>query len=547
MINNLELEHTAAELDAAKIKILLVDDLSNNLLALEGLLRRPDIEICTANSGSAALDLMIRNDFALALIDVQMPDMSGFELAEFMRGAKKTKNIPIIFVTATANDQSFAFKGYESGAVDFLLKPLDTYAVKSKVNVFVELFKQKQKLHAQLELITGLHADLNSSKIEAERANSFKTQFLANMSHEIRTPLGAILGFLDLLKNPVCTMEEKNNYMVIVERNSQQLLSLINDILDLSKVESGKMSIESIQFSLSDLLAEFIAHIGFKTKEKGIKFIFKIVGLIPSTIRSDPVRLRQILSNIVGNALKFTEKGQIELIVSYDDPTLKFEIKDSGIGISKVQSLKLFQPFTQANSSTTRKFGGTGLGLVLSRRLAEALSGKLELASTSEGFGSTFKVEIKTPLIANAQLVGDKNLPLTQSFATSNQNKSSQALSGLKVLLVEDSPDNQMLITMYLTKAGATVTSASNGAQGVEFALADRYDVILMDIQMPVLDGHEATKKLRHLEYFRPIVALTAHAMKEEREKCFDSGFTDFLTKPLQREVLIDVLSRFVG
>ena len=406
MVNNLEIQHPTAELNTAKIKILLVDDLSNNLLALEGLLRRPDIEICTASSGSAALDLMIRNDFALALVDVQMPDMSGFELAEFMRGAKKTKNIPIIFVTATAKDQSFSFKGYESGAVDFLLKPLDTYAVKSKVNVFIELFRQRQKLHDQLELITGLHTDLSFSKIEAERANSFKTQFLANMSHEIRTPLGAILGFLDLLKNPACTVEEKNKYMVIVERNSQQLLSLVNDILDLSKVESGKMSIENIQFSLSELLAEFVSHIGFKTKEKGIKFVFKIIGIAPSTIRSDPLRLRQILSNIVGNALKFTDKGQIELIVSYADPILKFEIRDTGIGISKTQSLMLFRPFSQANSSMTRKFGGTGLGLVLSRRLAEALNGKLDLTFTAEGHGSTFKVEINTPLIANTPMFG---------------------------------------------------------------------------------------------------------------------------------------------
>lgn len=528
-----------------KFKILIVDDVSENLFALNALLQRDDVIILKALSGYLALELMMKHDFCLTFIDVQMPEMNGFELAELMRGSNKTKNIPIIFVTATAKEQGFSFKGYESGAVDFLLKPLDPFAVKSKMNIFVEIFHQKMELKNQLETITRLVGDLNHSKEEAEKANSSKTQFLANMSHEIRTPLGAILGFLDLLKNPVCTVEEKENYIVIVERNSQQLLSLINDILDLSKVEAGKMSIEKINFSLNEMLQDLTSLMTFKAKEKGIEFHLKTDTLIPEFVASDPVRVRQIISNIAGNAVKFTEKGCVELRVSFTEPILKLTIKDTGAGISKDQVCKLFQPFAQADSSTTRKFGGTGLGLILSRRLAEALDGKLDLLESKDGQGSTFLIELKTPAALEAKVseLSQRNVlkPIPHGLS-----KNGQSLNHLNVLLVEDSLDNQMLITTYLRKEGATVTTALDGCKGVAEALRGNFDVVLMDIQMPVLDGHEATKKLRQANYLKPIIALTAHAMKEERVKGLASGFTDFLTKPIQRTLLLEVLSRYI-
>ena len=531
--------------DLKQVKILLVDDLKDNLLALEGLLRRDDVEIFKARSGVEALELMISHEFAVALVDVQMPVMSGFELAVLMRGAKKTKNIPIIFVTATAQDQSFSFKGYESGAVDFLLKPLDTFAVKSKVNIFIELNKQKQELATQLEKITELLEALSLAKNEAERANTSKTQFLANMSHEIRTPIGAILGFTDLMKNPANTLQENRSYMGIVERNSEQLLRLIDDILDLSKVEAGMMMTETIEFSLAEMLADFNSVMALKAEEKGVRFCFTNDTLVPDLICSDQFRLKQILTNIVGNAIKFTDNGQVDLFVAFENPYLQFRIKDTGVGISKEQATKLFQPFAQADISTTRKFGGTGLGLVLSRRLAETLGGKLELIESKEGTGSTFLVEVKAELLPQAKLVGIEALTVVAG-ARGEVRKSGQNLRGLKVLLVEDSPDNQRLIGTYLRNEGAQMVSASDGAKGVELALTENFDVVLMDIQMPVLDGHEATKKLRHANYAGPIIALTAHAMKEEQTKCFESGFTEFLTKPIQRDVLIEILSRYV-
>ncbi len=519
-----------------QFSILIVDDIKENLVALKAILERDDVTIHQASSGKLALELLMKHDFCLALLDVQMPEMSGFELAAFMRGSKKTKNIPIIFVTANSKENDFSFKGYESGAVDFLIKPLDAHSVKSKVNIFIELYQQKNEL-------TKTQEDLNHSKCEAERASAAKTQFLAHMSHEIRTPIGAILGFADLMKNPANTFEENRNYMVIVERNSQQLLRLINEILDLSKVESGQMTIENIEFSLSDMLADFISVKTLKAEEKGIEFRFNPTTLIPNLICSDPFRLRQILDNIVGNAIKFTEKGYVELEVSFANPILKFTVSDTGLGISKVQESRLFQPFSQADASTTRKFGGTGLGLILSRRLAESLGGKLEFVS-AQASGSTFFAEIKTDLLPQAKLVGKSELSTIRGGPIDFLD-SRKVLNGLKVLLVEDSPDNQMLITLYLQREGAEVKSASNGEEGVKLALSENFDVILMDIQMPIMDGHEATKKLRSVNFTKPIVALTAHAMREEHDKCFKTGFTEFLTKPINRDKLIEVLSYY--
>lgn len=665
---------SAAPIVKSQFAILIVDDKKENLVALNALLEREDVIIYQALSGTLALELMMKHDFCLAFLDVNMPGMNGFELAEFMRGSNRTKRIPIIFVTATAKEQSFLFKGYESGAVDFLLKPLDPFAVSSKVNVFIELFQQKLELRLAEEKFRGLletapdaivivnetgrieivnkktetifgydrsdmigqtiemlmpekfhnshhghlrnytadptsrnmgqgldllgrrkdgtefpidislsplktengilmsnairditarrasekqqqellekfkkiQTDLQKAVLVADNANNFKTQFLANMSHEIRTPLGAILGFIDLLKNPDCPAQEKTDYMVIVERNSKQLLSLIDDILDLSKVESGKMTIEKLSFSFAEMLADFTSHMRFRAEEKGINFDFKVTTLIPDIICSDPVRLRQILGNIIGNAIKFTDKGSVELSIAYTNPTLTFTVKDTGVGISPEQSLKLFQPFTQANASTTRKFGGTGLGLILSRRLAEALDGTLILSESHESRGTTFQITVQSALIPEAQLVGIEKLGEISAPVPVKVRTGSQILSGLRILLVEDSPDNQKLFCLYLTHEGAQVEIASNGAEGVALALAGNFDVILMDIQMPVLDGHEATKKLRRLNYLKPITALTAHAMKEERIKCIDSGFTDFLTKPLQKVLLIEAMAKYV-
>jgi signal transduction histidine kinase len=445
-------------------------------------------------------------------------------------------DIPIILLTN--NDIARTIEHFSrNGNISLLERPFSKLTLIRSVEVALRARRKQYEIRALL-------AALHRSKDEAERANLSKTQFLANMSHEIRTPIGAILGFTDLMKNPENPPEDNLKYMGIVERNSQHLLRLIDDILDLSKVEAGKMTIEMIQFSLPEMLADFISIMTYKAQERKIAFRYKVETPIPDQISSDPVRLRQILTNVVGNALKFTDHGFVELSISYSNPVLKFLIHDTGLGISKDQESRLFLPFSQADTSTTRKFGGTGLGLVLSRRLAETLGGKLELVKSTEHLGSLFMIEVKCPLLPHAKMVGKEALSF--SMAILDFQKNAQALRGLKVLLIEDSPDNQMLISTYLRKEGAQVTAASDGTQGVSMALSENYDLLLMDIQMPVLDGHKATKQLRKLKFSKPIIALTAHAMNEERMKCFESGFNEFLTKPIQRDLLVDTLSRYM-
>lgn len=376
-------------------------------------------------------------------------------------------------------------------------------------------------------------------RIAALEASKLKSQFLANMSHEIRTPLGAIMGFLELIKDPSLTREEIEEYVSIVNRNSVQLMRLIDDILDLSKVEAGKMEIETVDFSLAELIFDFAALMNFKAQDKGVLFDVKLAASVPKMISSDPVRLKQVLSNAVGNAIKFTEKGRVQVTCSYADPVLKFTITDTGKGITQDQAEKLFKPFVQADSSMTRNYGGTGLGLVLSKRICQEMGGDFVLESSSLNKGSTFVATLKVDKVADTDplyaKISAKGTGLTES----------KILSGLQILLVEDMPDNQVLIRSVLRSMGAEIEIASNGQEGLESIANKEYDIVLMDIQMPFMDGHEATRQLRSQGYAKPIIALTAHAMKEERERALVSGFTDYLTKPVDRTALAYSILKF--
>jgi hypothetical protein len=466
---------------------------------------------------------------ALIISEEAISDTGISQLQALLEKQDAWSDIPIILLTGNDIDRAIELFS-RSGNISLLERPFSRLTLIRSVEVAL---RARQKQYEVRDLLRQLHR----SKEEAERANLSKTQFLANMSHEIRTPIGAILGFTDLLKNPQNSQDENHNYMGIVERNSQQLLRLIDDILDLSKVEAGKMTFENIEFSLAEMLSDFNSIMSFKASEKGIAYNFNVHPNTPEFIISDPVRLKQILTNLVGNALKFTDKGYVELKVSYENGALKISVKDTGVGISKAQTKHLFQAFSQADTSTTRRFGGTGLGLILSRRLAESLGGTLSLAESAEGQGSTFYCEITAEVPSHSKTMEVK--------ATIPAEKAKTSLTNLKVLLVEDSPDNQMLISTYLKKEGAEITTANNGAIGIDLALKKDFDVVLMDIQMPVLDGYEAARKLRSSHYGKPIIALTAHAMKEERVKCLESGFTEFLTKPIQRDLLIKTLSHY--
>ena len=394
---------------------------------------------------------------------------------------------------------------------------------------------------------------LRLASIKSEEDNLAKSIFLANMSHEIRTPLSAILGFNLMLFEEDLSFADRRKCAEKIKSNGEHLLHLIEEILDLSKVESGILTLESTAFSLSKDLAPFIQEFRTGANARGLKFRVTNDGPIPEVIYTDPLRLKQILFNIVGNAIKFTEHGEVSLHFQvtnsqFPEPynsTLEILVSDTGIGMSNIQRESLFKLFSQADASITRKFGGSGLGLVLSRTLATALGGNVVLLETAPGAGSQFKITLNVGTLADTPLLA--KLPFNEpakNEASSVQNKRGQ-LKKVRVLVAEDSPDIQYLIKYFLQYADATVGLAVNGKEAIEMLEGTPYDVVFMDVQMPTLDGYRATEILRQQGYRGPIIALTANAMKGQRELCLQSGFDDYLTKPVNFEKLIDTASKY--
>jgi PAS domain S-box-containing protein len=393
-----------------------------------------------------------------------------------------------------------------------------------------------------------IEQDLIKAKELSVVANQAKSAFLANMSHEIRTPLGIVLGYADLLASPNTTEEKRLDYLGTVKRSGELLSRLIGDILDLSKIEAGHMNVEKVHFSLPDFLQSAMKSFQNQSSEKNIKLNLQIIDSIPVTIFSDPMRLQQILFNIVSNAIKFTNEGEIAIFVDMEtkDPgcqKLKIAVQDQGFGITLEQASKIFQPFNQLDNSTTRKYGGTGLGLSLSRKLARQLGGDVVLSTFDMvAKGSTFFITLSTGDLSNVMFTTQfevETIPVAKTITNIH------LLNGVKILIVEDAPENQFLLKHFLTGVGATVATAENGQEGVRKAMSEPFDLILMDIQMPILDGYQATQQLRQQQFKQPILALTAYALKEERERCIFAGCNDHLTKPINRDDLISYVAKY--
>jgi len=396
----------------------------------------------------------------------------------------------------------------------------------------------------------------DKAKQAAEAANEAKSRFLANMSHEIRTPLGAILGFAELMQDQELTPSDRLNCVSTILRNGEVLSRVINDILDLSKIESDRLEIERIPFNPLELLDEVTALLSLQAQEKGLELSVKSQGPLPMLVLTDPTRLRQILLNIIGNAIKFTARGKVEVRVrsfpkpgTSDRSALEFVVHDTGPGITKEQRKRLFQPFLQADTSTARVYGGTGLGLVLSQRLARALGGDLHLKWSEPGKGSIFAFTVDIGSRDELSEIGMRTeVNILASGADHRVVHGATAWTDpidIHVLLVEDAPDNRVLVSRFIKAAGARVDCVDNGLEGVMSALSGKYDLVLMDIQMPRMDGFEAVRLLRREGYQGPIVALTAHAMKSDREQCLEAGFDDHLVKPINRKALIETLRRY--
>ena len=388
-----------------------------------------------------------------------------------------------------------------------------------------------------------IQADLEHARDAAESANRSKSQFLANMSHEIRTPLNAVLGFTDLLQmggddgDPA----KRREYLGLIHTSGEHLLGLINDILDLSKIESGKLEIEHVRCSPQQILADVVSVLRVRANEKGIALEYAWERGVPQTVEADPQRLRQLLVNLVGNSIKFTSEGYVRVVGRMmndeDHSLLAFDVIDTGVGIPKDKFEAIFDPFVQADNSVTRKFGGTGLGLAISRRIVEAMGGTLTVQSeVGKGTVFTATAEVKP---SPETTLGDAAQSDVITAASRKTLPAAVEVPHGRVLVVEDGDTNRKLIDLILRRAGLDVVTAENGKLGVDAALAGPFDLILMDMQMPVMDGYTAARTLRDHGMKLPIIALTAHAMSGDEQKCRVAGCSGFMTKPIHADLLL--------
>jgi signal transduction histidine kinase/CheY-like chemotaxis protein len=435
----------------------------------------------------------------------------------------------------------------QSGETGFHLLPDGPHEVRQLTESVSTLVSGLVGAHGHLE------EKVKERTLELERANRAKNDFLANMSHEIRTPMTAILGYAELCLAPDIPEPDRTRYAGIIHANGEHLLSVINDILDVSKIEVGHMTVEPTLCSPYHVVAEVRALMEIRARAKGLELAVESAGGIPELVRTDPTRLRQILLNLVNNAIKFTEAGKVVLRFrlegSESGPHLAFEVEDTGVGLSAEQLERVFHPFVQADTSTTRKYGGSGLGLTISQTLARLLGGDLTCVSTP-GSGSTFRVTIDPGPLAGVRLLDQAPEDGPRAASDLGWPAPGPESRG-RVLLAEDVPVNRRLIATVLQRAGVEVEEAENGKVALEKALAAHatdapFDIVFMDMQMPEMDGYAATAALRSAGYRRPIVALTSHSMSGERQRCLEAGCNEYMTKPVDRLVLLQVLARFL-
>ncbi|HWB07897.1 MAG TPA: response regulator [Pirellulales bacterium] len=540
--------HTADSLAAAEA------DLFGESPLAEG--HRPAFELCHASQGEEGYELLCRETgeerpFALAFVDMRMPP--GWDgLTTIKRLWEADSRLQVVLCTAYSDYSWFEICEALSPKDRLLIlkKPFDAIEVRqlaaslvTKWNLSRAADRSQRELERAVELRTQ---QLREAKEAADRASRSKSEFLANISHEIRTPLTAILGFTRLLMDGADQSEERNDYLQIIRANAEHQLVLINDLLDVSKIEAGKLQVQRVACPVHDILDEVVQTLRYRAEEKGLALAS--VWPVPATepIYTDPSRLRQLLINLITNAIKFTDSGSVRVVAqtisAESRKRLQVEVIDTGMGIAPDKQELIFEPFVQADGSIARRYGGTGLGLAISRSLAGLLGGTLRVAS-QVGVGSTFTLVIDAEHPAQRETSSGEPVGASSGEAAA----ALTALRGCRLLIVEDNPFNRKLIRLTFERAGAVVETAENGQCGVEKAERATFDVVLMDMQMPVMDGFTATTCFRRRDYAGPIIALTAHALPEEREKCLAAGCDAFVSKPIDLDHLKMVVAEFAA
>jgi signal transduction histidine kinase len=544
--------------------VLIVDDNKNNLFTLHTLIQEYlDVHILEAYSGEKALKIVVTKPVDLIILDVQMPEMDGFKTAEFICSFKKTKHIPIVFLTAAYKSEEFQQQGFAIGAVDYLTKPIEPYQLINRIKTYIRFIEQDRQHKKELERkvqkrtaeLLEAHDDLErrveertaelaiaKEKAEqaqaiAEKANHAKSKFIANMSHELRTPLNGILGYAQILNHDENLNPIQKEAISVIHSSGEYLLTLISDILDMSKIEADRIELCPSDFHFGDFLQSVVDLFKMRAKQKGISFIYEKLSHLPTGVHADEKRLRQILINLLNNAIKFTEKGCVSFKVGYHNGKLRFLVEDTGVGIATKELDQIFQPFLQVGDKNLRA-EGTGLGLSITKKLVEIMGGKLHVNSTL-GKGSAFWMTLDLLEVSD----------LVKSGKADEQNIVGYHGQSRHILVADDKEANRAVLINQLAPLGFEITEAVDGQDCVNKACEYCPDLILIDLVMPIMDGFEASRQIRRMPDLKEVIILMASASVFDchKQQSMEACCNDFIAKPIYAEELFKLLEKYLG
>jgi len=519
------------------VRCLLVDDREQNLVALESLLGGEGVSLLKARSGPEALELLLQHEVALALIDVRMPEMDGFELAELMRGSERTRGVPIIFLTAGSADQQRRFRGYEAGAVDFLEKPIETEILKSKADVFFELFRQRQELARQRDELASMMEENSRLLMESQRnanalqdADRRKDEFLATLAHELRNPLAPLLNSVQVLRQMDVSPSEAEGIYEIIDRQTSHMVRLVDDLLEVSRITSGRIELQREIIDLADVVRNAVETSRPLLDRCRHEFTVSMPA-VPLMVEGDMVRLTQVLANLLNNAAKYTpEGGHISLSVEREDAWTHIRIEDSGVGVPDEMIESVFEMFTQVNRQAKSSQGGLGIGLTLVKQLVELHDGMVDVKSKGQDQGSIFAVHLPAfePVSDLTSEAGDNEAPVAAK----------------RILAIDDDHDAVSSLKELLQVGGHEVATARSALEGVARAATFRPDIVILNTEMLATVGFEMVKRLRDLPAGKNVVLVALNGSVPNKVDLLKETGCDFhLAKPVSAADLHELLN----